>query len=212
MSAARPILSLLLMVLWLSPVPGRADGPGGRLEQRQRARERAQLVRAGRSFHRLLVDQRVPLPLPPSDIVPDELARKKTYGSGWTCRSSSRRLIQQLGQRGLEAHLGSSGRDVWSWGAEGVVDYHYYVLDHPQRPSVLMDPTAVSNFQVSVRPGGVLVELLRQAGQNLAAPNAAERVAARLAGLSGNDLLILARPDEIAVYRGAIELAAARAR
>jgi hypothetical protein len=109
---------------------------------------------------------------------------------------------------GRSLTVDSSGANTFRWGKEGLVSYHYYGVDDPRRPSVLVDPTAATNYGRDAKPGGLLHLLLGGAGRDLGYPRAAEAVAGRIVRAGDTGLLVLANPAEIAVYRGALERAA----
>lgn len=176
--------------------------------QRVPPRARAQMIRAGIQTHRTLVTKKAPITLPKSNIIADKAAAQKRYADSWTCRESSKLLIQQLGQKKVKLTLESSGKNAFKWGNEGLVSYHYYAVDDPKRPTVLLDPTAASNFQRDAQPGGLLHGLLAEAGRSLGQPKAAERVARRIAKGGFNGLLVLGNEAEISVYKDALERAA----
>jgi hypothetical protein len=177
------------------------DAPG-------KARARGALIRTTMELHKSLVAARVPLTLPQSDVL-KERERQRLYSASWTCRSSTELLIAQLKQRKLTLQLSSSGENTFRWGKEGLVSYHYYAVDDPARPSLLVDPTAASNFGANdIRTGGLLRGLLASAGRKLGEPRAAERVVTRLQRAGDSGLLVLANRAEIDVYREALERAA----
>jgi hypothetical protein len=171
-------------------------------------RVRASLLRGSLQVHRELTRANTPLTMPKSNVLTDEVAASKTYAASWTCRESSRLLIDKLGRQNLKLQLDSSGKNAFLWGNEGWVSYHYYAVDNPKHPTVLVDPTASSNFARDARPGGLLYNFLIESSRDLKRGKAGERVAARVArgGLDG--LLLLADAGEIAVYREALERAA----
>jgi len=146
--------------------------------------------------------------MPASKILTDKTAASKRYGDSWTCRESSKALATALGMRSCTANLSSSGKNTFKWGNEGWVSYHYYLVDNAQKPTVLLDPTAASNFGVDARPGGMLHTLLGQVGQDLRLANAANRVVRKVAEGRNHGLLILANRAEITVYREVLERAA----
>ncbi len=172
------------------------------------ARARASLIRACIATHRELQKEHPALPLPSSEILPGQVAAAKTYGASWTCRESSRLLIRRLVERDQRLTLDSSGKNAFRWGAEGLVSFHYYAVDDPGAPRLLVDATAVSNFGLDVGQGGVLRRLLGEAGSAQRKPAAAARVLKRIERGGIDGLLVLAHPDEIAVYRDALERAA----
>jgi hypothetical protein len=203
-------LRLSILILLAS---GLAAPPASEARQRDPAaradaRARACLIRACLLTHRALVVAAQPLPLPESDVLSSATACSKRYAASWTCRESSRLLIAKLG-RGRALQLSSSGENAFLWGKEGWVSYHYYAVDDRERPRLLVDPTAASNFRHDVQPGGLLRGFLAEAGRELGQPAAAERVAARILRGGENGLLVLASQSEIAVYRHALESAAA---
>jgi hypothetical protein len=104
--------------------------------------------------------------------------------------------------------LSSVGRNTFRWGREGWVDYHYFAVDNPRNPTLLIDPTAGTNFAWYAGPDGPLHRLLQQEGRRLGQQKAADRVARRLARGGVDGMLILVTPQEIAVYRAALEQAA----
>ncbi len=179
----------------------------GLASPRTQARERASLIRSCLVTHRGLVAAGKPLPLPESEVIESGRARAKTYAASWTCRESTRLLLGSLGGRSLV--LDSSGKNAFLWGKEGWVSFHYYAVDDPKRPSLLVDPTASSNFRLDVQAGGLLRTLLDEAARDLGQPQAtADRIARRIDRGGQNGLLVLARPGEIDVYREALERAA----
>jgi len=117
-------------------------------------------------------------------------------------------LSRFLALQGQNLTLDSSGRNTFHWGKEGWVSYHYYGVDDPKQPTILVDPTAASNYGRDARPGGLLHLLLSEAARDLGHPRAGETVARRIVGAGGQGLLVLAHPAEIAVYREALERAA----
>lgn len=170
-----------------------------------------QLLRQGLKIHRTLAKAQTPLPLPKSGVLADSVARAKTYAQSWTCRESSRLLIAKLGEAGCRLQLDSSGKNTFDWGAEGKVSYHYYGVDDLRRPTVLLDPTASSNFARDAQPHGLLHGFLGDAAKQLGqADKTAQKIARRVAKGSAQSLLVLTRPEEIAVYKLALELAAQR--
>jgi hypothetical protein len=201
----------LVFGLWclaaLAPAAGAVGQPAGGAVSAGRAR--AQLIRSGIQIHRGLRRAGVPTPLPPSNVLPDAVSRAKRYGDSWTCRSSSCMLSSKLAGAGQALAVDSVGKNAFRWGREGRVSYHYFGVDNVARPTVLLDPTAVTNFANDVRPGGLLHRLLDQAGQRMGQASAAQRVAWRIAKGGFDGLLVLASPAEIAVYKEALEQAAA---
>lgn len=212
-------MRLLLLALTLPAVlqPSRAVAEwkgwrtlGQRLAPLAQARTRACLIKSCRTLHRELLG--TPLPLPESSVLPDEVARAKTYGASWTCRDSTRLLIERLAAAGQRLVLDSSGKEAFEWGSEGKVSFHYYGVDDLRRPRLLADATAMSNFSADVQPGGLMRRYLEEAGLELGKPAAARRVLQRMLAARSGDLLILTRPSEIAVYKDALERAASRLR
>jgi hypothetical protein len=203
---------LLALVLLVGPaLRPAAAGPLQILRDRLVAhRAQASLVRSCRTVHAGL--QGVPLRLPESQVLASDAARAKTYGSSWTCRESSRLLIEKLAAGGQTLQLDSSGKNAFRWGNEGFVSFHYYAVDSTPQPRLLVDPTASSNFAMDVQPGGLMRQYLDEAGRTLGTPGAATQVLRRMLVSRSGDLLILDRPAEIAVYREALERAASRQR
>jgi len=103
--------------------------------------------------------------------------------------------------------MDSVGKNAFRWGKEGLVDYHYFGVDNLRRPTLLVDPTASSNFAIQVGPGGLLQGYLKQAAARLGDPRAAQRVIRRIARGGSNGLLVLTRPTDIAIYREALDRA-----
>lgn len=214
------MLRRLLPILLLAAVPTAVEARPltlstlaarlGLASPRAQARERASLIRSCLVTHRGLVAAGKPLPLPESGILGSETARAKTYASSWTCRESTRLLLGSLGSLGGRSLvLDSSGKNAFLWGKEGWVSFHYYAVDNPKRPTLLVDPTASSNFRMDVQAGGLLRSLLDEAARDLGQPQtAADQIARRIDRGGSNGLLVLARPGEIAVYREALERAA----
>jgi hypothetical protein len=207
----------LLLLLLLALAPARTEARPlslsalaarlGLASPRAQARERASLIRSCLVTHSALVTAGKPLPLPESGVLGSETARAKTYAASWTCRESTRLLLGSLGGRSLV--LESSGKNAFLWGKEGWVSFHYYAVDDPRRPTLLVDPTASSNFRMDVQAGGLLRSLLDEAARDLGQGQAAaDRIARRIDRGGPNGLLVLARPGEIAVYREALERAA----
>jgi hypothetical protein len=204
------LLALLLAHSPAAAAPGLWQTLGRGAHWLAGARARATLVRTTSQLHASLVRAKVPLTLPPSDVLMEN-ERQRVYSASWTCRSSTELLLEQLKRRNLDGKLqiASSGQKTFNWGKEGWVSYHYYAVDDPTRPTLLVDPTAASNFGVDgVRPGGLLRELLGEAGRRLAQPGAADRVVARLVRAGDRGLLVLTNRAEIDVYREALERAA----
>lgn len=171
-------------------------------------RYRAQMMRTGIHLHRRLSTQKHTVKMPKSAVLTDKAAASKKYADSWTCRESSKLLIKQMAGKNVKMQLDSSGKNAFRWGDEGLVSYHYYAVDNPQKPTVLLDPTATSNFGRDAQPGGMMHSLLAQAGKNQGQPKAAERVARRIAKGGVDGLLVLGNQHEISVYREALELAA----
>lgn len=207
--------------------PGNADAQGFDLRQalrdtgykpkttaprpsRAQVRARARVIRGGLSAHRRLVKTGARVQMPSSNILTDQVAAAKKYSDSWTCRESSRLLIKSLSGMANGLKLSSSGKNTFKWGKEGWVSYHYYAVDDPKRPTLLLDPTASSNFAKDARPGGLMHSFLTEAGKQLGHPGAADRVAKRIAGGGHDGLLVLATQPEIDVYRAALEAAAKR--
>lgn len=195
------LLTMAMAAVLLASAP--ASARTGRLDGRARS-----LIRTAISSHFRLLQSRAPLPLPKSKILSDQVAANKKYGDSWTCRGSTCMLIDKMRGKGPALVLDSVGKNAFRWGNEGLVSYHYFGVDNPRRPSVLLDPTAVSNFARDVAPGGMLRGLLAAEGRKRGDPKAAERVTRRIARGGINGLLVLANPNEIAVYKGALEQAA----
>lgn len=175
---------------------------------RSKHRVRANAIRSGISMHKMLKQTKTAVDLAQSNILSNDVAKGKKYSDSWTCRSSSRLLIQNLSRQRVNLKLDSAGQNTFKWGKEGWVSYHYYAVDNPKRPTVLLDPTAFSNFGRDAQPGGMLHQLLGEAGRSLGQPKAAERVAQRIARPGFEGLLVLANQPEIAVYKDALERAA----
>jgi hypothetical protein len=213
-----PVLLLASLVLWSAPAGARSFtlqglaaklgiGRPGQLQPRFRGG----LIRSCLQTHRTLLDAHKPLPLPESGVLGSEVARAKTYAASWTCRESTRLLLSSLdaGLNGRRLVLDSSGKNAFRWGNEGWVSFHYYAVDDPRRPTLLVDPTASSNFRMDVQPGGLLRTLLTEAARDLGQPSSAvERIARRIDRGGSNGLLVLANPAEIDLYREALERAA----
>jgi hypothetical protein len=214
------LCALLAAPAALSPATALAEPPrpGGVLQRlgrkvfrhkhKTRARARARVIRRGISAHRHLVHKGPAIKLPKSNVLSSKRAAAKKYADSWTCRASSRLLIRQLKGQRAGLVLDSSGKKTFKWGKEGWVSYHYYAVDDPARPTVLLDPTAVSNFRRDAQPGGMMASLLQKAGEKLKQPKAANRVTRRLARGGIDGMLVLANPGDIAVYREALEQAA----
>ena len=165
-------------------------------------------IRTGITVHRGLVRANATVTIPGSDILSDKVAASKKYGDSWSCRESSRLLNKTLAGSKVKMTMESSGKNAFRWGNEGWVDYHYYLVDSVTRPTVLMDPTASSNFARDARTGGLLHQLLMEAGRAQGHEKAAGRLARRIerGGISG--LLVIANGPEISVYKDALERAA----
>jgi len=194
---ARLPRSFLLLLLLLA----------GSASAQSRVPQRLGLIRGVVRAHQTLRHANTAVPLPSSTILSDRVASAKTYGDSWTCRSSTCLLIQRAGQRNVRLEMDSVGKNAFKWGKEGSVSYHYFGVDNLRRPTLLVDPTASSNFGRDARPGGLLHGLLTQAGAKLGQPRAAQRVARRIAGGGVNGLLVLTRTADIGVYREALEQA-----
>lgn len=194
----------------LSSVIGQKLGNLSRAQRRTRARARAGLIRAGIQLNGIMKANNTRVTMPSSKILSQQVAAAKAYGDSWTCRESSRLLVGKLAQKHKRMSVDSSGKNTFKWGNEGWVSYHYYVVDKPGRPTLLMDPTATSNFGRDVGPGGMMSNLLQQVGRDLGHARAAQNVARRIAtgGVKGQGLLVLASPKEIAVYQEVLERAA----
>ena len=171
-------------------------------------RQRASTIHQAVMVHQRLVHAGKKVKIPRSKILKNDVAAAKKYADSWTCRSSTQMLLKKLSGTAVKLTLDSSGKGTFDWGKEGKVSYHYYAVDDPGRPTLLVDPTAGSNFSVDARPDGLLHGLLRDAGKALHQPNAAERVARRIARGGIDGLLVLANQADIAVYRHALEAAA----
>jgi hypothetical protein len=157
--------------------------------------------------HRLRA-ARVDIKLEPGGEVPDDKAKEKRYGDSWTCRNSTNALRAALGDQGIHLKLDSSGKKVFNWGAEGLVDFHYYAVDSLSNPRVLVDPTASSNFARDARPDGLIFRILLKTGKAMGDAQAAVDIAKRIETNSGNGLLILNDPTQILIFKGAMEQAA----
>ena len=214
--------TLLLMAallganLFLAPAPVEARTSfvqklrGGIAARRTRAvtRVRVNSIRTGISAHKGLVRNNAPVSMPSSNILSNKVASKKVYGDSWSCRESSRLLIKTLAGSRIKMTLDSSGKNAFKWGNEGWVDYHYYLVDNAARPTVLLDPTASSNFAKDARTGGLMHGLLMEAGRAQGTPKAAERLAKRIERGGFGGLLVIANQPEISVYKDALERAA----
>ena len=172
------------------------------------ARARASQIRTGIQVHKSLIHSGAAVNMPQSEILSNKVAAKKVYGDSWSCRESSRLLSTSLVHRKVKMTLDSSGKNAFKWGNEGWVDYHYYLVDNASRPTVLLDPTASSNFARDARSGGLMYNFLMEAGRSLGQNKAASRLARRIhrGGIGG--LLVIANQPEIAVYKDALERAA----
>ena len=211
-------LGITLLILGvLGPAPAAARPlnlrqlfkPGARVASNKTPLgQRAATIHAGVLVHRRLLRAGKKVKLPASQILANKVAASKKYADSWTCRESTRLLLKKLTGAPVKLSLESSGKGTFDWGAEGKVSYHYYAVDNPAHPALLLDPTAGSNFSVDARPGGLLHGLLREAGKNLKQPQAAQRVARRIAGGGIDGLLVLANQADISVYRHALEAAA----
>ncbi len=170
----------------------------------------AKNIRQGIVVHKGLVRRNASITMPQSAILDNKVAAKKKYGDSWSCRESSRLLIKSLAGCRVKMNLGSSGKKAFKWGNEGWVDYHYYVVDNAAKPTILLDPTASSNFAKDARTGGLLHGFLMEAGRAKGKTKAAQRLARRieLGGIGG--LLVIANQAEISVYKDALERAARR--
>ena len=195
----RPVRLLVLWLALLGSVPARGQVPASRIRT----------IRTAIRAHRALTG--TPTPLPSSSVLTNTVAAGKTYGDSWTCRSSTTLLLDRLARTNVRLKMVSDGKNTFKWGREGSVSYHYFAVDNPRRPSLLVDPTASSNFGSYCRPGGMMHGLLTEAGQKLSQPGAAARVARRIARGSASGLLVLTQPADIAVYREALTQAARRA-
>lgn len=174
-----------------------------------RAKPRLRVLRTTLRTHTQLKRSGLALPLPKSNILSNQTAAKKRYADSWTCRESSRALVAALGGKGVKLKLDSSGKNAFDWGKEGKVSYHYYAVDSSRRPTLLVDPTAGSNFKNDAQQGGMLHSLLHRAATQLGQPaKVADKIARRVR--KGRDgLLVLTRTHEIDVYRAALDQAAA---
>lgn len=143
-----------------------------------------------------------------SKVLSDAVASSKKYGDSWTCRSSTELLISRLATRGVRLYMDSEGKEAFEWGEAGKVSYHYFGVDNPGKPTVLLDPTACANFGRDVHPGGLMLGILQRVGQRLGHPLAAQSVARKVASGGTNGLLVLASKAEIAVFRAALDEAA----
>jgi len=195
----RPVRILVLWLALLGSVPAQGKVPAPRIRT----------IRTAILAHRALSGTRTPLPS--SSVLTDKVAAGKTYGDSWTCRSSTTLLLDRLARSNVQLRMVSDGKNTFRWGKEGSVSYHYFAVDNPKRPSLLVDPTASSNFGAYCQPGGMMHGLLAEAGQRLGQPRAAARVAHRIARGSAGGLLVLTQPADIAVYREALTQAARRA-
>jgi hypothetical protein len=201
----RATLFCLLFVftaLGAGPVEARSPFSRGKMQAR------VKLIRSGIQQHQQLRSTMTPVVLAKSKILQNSVASAKKYGDSWTCRSSTELLIKQLGRQGIPLKMDSVGKNAFNWGKEGKVSYHYFGVDNPKRPTVLLDATASTNFARDVEPGGMMLGLLQQAGRQLGQPRAAERVVRRIARGGVKGLLVLANEAEIAVYRKALDDAA----
>jgi hypothetical protein len=169
-------------------------------------RAKIDLLRRVVTSHRELRAGGAAVHLPSSDILSDPVASSKRYGDSWTCRESTRLLLRHLEGGGLT--LDSVGRRAFRWGQEGWVDYHYFAVDNPRRPTLLVDPTASSNFAADARPGGLLHRFLEEAGQKRGQGVLAARIARRIERGGARGLLVLFGESEVAIYREALERAA----
>lgn len=180
-------------------------------DQRQQTLRRVKLIRSGIQLHRGLRQRGARIAMPRSSVLSDSTAAAKKYGDSWTCRESTRMLVSRLSRtRGCKLKLDSAGKNAFRWGNEGLVSFHYFGVDSIRRPTVLLDPTGPSNFKRDVQPGGMLRQLLDQAGARLGMQKAARRVTNRIARDPFGGLLVLANPQEIAVYKEALEQAGRR--
>ena len=211
------VMTALLGTTWApSPTPLEARPSivqtlkRGIAARRTRAATRAwaQSIRTSIRTHEGLVRRNAPVTMPRSDILSNKVAAKKMYGDSWSCRESSRLLIKTLASNRVNMSLDSSGKKAFKWGNEGWVDYHYYLVDNAARPTILLDPTASSNFAKDARAGGLMHGLLMEAGRAQGKTRAAQRLARRIerGGIGG--LLVIANQPEISVYKDALERAA----
>lgn len=168
----------------------------------------AQSIRTGITTHKGLIRSNAPVTMPRSDILSNTVAARKLYGDSWSCRESSRLLVKTLANKSVRMSLDSSGKNAFKWGNEGWVDYHYYLVDNAARPTILLDPTASSNFARDARAGGLMHGFLMEAGRAQGKTKAAQRLARRIerGGIGG--LLVIANQPEISVYKDALERAA----
>ncbi len=172
------------------------------------ARLRLRVLRTTLRTHSQLKRSGLPLPLPKSNVLSNQTAAKKRYADSWTCRESSRTLIATLGGKGVKLQLDSSGKNAFDWGREGKVSYHYYAVDSSTRPTLLVDPTAGSNFRNDAKQGGMLHGLLHRVATQLGQPAKVADTIARRVRKGRDGLLVLTRASEIDVYRAALEKAA----
>jgi hypothetical protein len=195
-------LTLLAIVLVATPVMASPLG-------RAKAKPRLKLLRTTLRTHTQLKRSNLALPLPKSNILGDKTAAAKQYADSWTCRESSRALVRTLGQKGVKLKLDSSGKKAFDWGKEGKVSYHYYAVDSTRKTTLLVDPTAGSNFKNDAKRGGMLHGLLHRAATQLGQPAAVADKIARRVRTGRDGLLVLTRTNEIDVYRSALDQAAA---
>lgn len=211
-------LFLVFILAVMAPAPALArplglrqlfKPPSARTSLTQPAhRQRTSTIRTTISAHRKLLGKGKRIKLPRSAVLSNSAAANKKYADSWTCRASTRMLLKKLSGSAVKLTLDSSGKGAFNWGAEGKVSFHYYATDNPARPTILLDPTAGSNFAADARPGGLLHTLLKDAGRKFNQPKAAERVARRVARGGVDGLLVLANQADITVYRAALEEAA----
>jgi hypothetical protein len=198
----------LLCLLFVFTAMGAAPARARPFFKRGKVQARVKLIRSGIQQHQQLRSTMAPVAIAKSKILKNSVASAKKYGDSWTCRTSTELLIKQLGNQGIPLKMDSVGKNAFNWGKEGKVSYHYFGVDNPRRPTVLLDPTASTNFAQDVQPGGMMLGLLQQAGRQLGQPRAAERVARRIARGGVKGLLVLANKAEIDVYRRALDDAA----
>ncbi|MBW2735025.1 MAG: hypothetical protein JRH20_21805, partial [Deltaproteobacteria bacterium] len=77
-----------------------------------------------------------------------------------------------------------------------------------KHPTLLLDPTASANFARDAKPGGLLNRLLQQLGKEHRQRVTARQLTQKIAKLPIERLLVLTQPNQIKLYREALELAA----
>lgn len=156
--------------------------------------------------HEQLRRERRPLGLracPPH--LSEAAARTAAYGDAWTCRTSSELLQGALRARGIPTQVDHVLPEFFAWpGEPRRVAFHYFLVDHPPRPGILIDPTVFANGLGQPATQVAFRRLATRLAQRMNLGAAAQRLGDAIAQQAPSGLLVLRDAQLIDLFRGTL--------